>query len=765
MTFLQFLLLQAAVGPVWAQISSDIFPAPTVAASSIPTACAVASSASASAEAAAESGATVFIPPSVALACLQSVPVDAENDVALIDYLIPFLKFQSTLGYLKDPPKGYLVPGVDLLGGLTQIRQKLRNNGYNNQYEFTWDASRLLLAAADGHIGFPLALKTVFSFQRTLTLVSISVDGVQLPKIYDYADLLSSTDNGYTAADVTAIDGVPVIDYLVELSALQAGQDPDAAFNSLFTNIPFTASGGGGGFVSGPFPGQQLPDFHNVTFSNGSSIVYENRATVSGNLTDVDSGEKLHAQVELPSPDAPAPTKLFKRQDDNATDSTVSGVPGYPSPIEIHTGKHMSGYFLNDSAHLDTCVLVLYSFEPKAEEEDTDADSTAEYREFRRVARSFFKDCQEANRTKLLIDLSANGGGTLFDGFELYRNLFPTGSAYSGNRIRANEGINIIGQHIWGTEKGREIFGNILDASDKPFRDWQSFLGPTTFPQDNATSLMHYDFANGTTVFQSGNDTFLLPGFDPADPPPPQPFLAENIVLLTDGYCASTCTVFTGLMAREQFVRTIALGGRPLRQAMQYAGGVKGAQVMQFTDLQGVMTEITPLLDARSISLLNSTLPSAGPPPLQPTDLKGAQFNFRNAYSANSSATDPPLQFVYEAANCRRFYKVEYLTDIKAMWRDMADVAWGAAPCAPGSSTNPDGTIGNTVLGFDEAVVSRQRAYDGPGSLTSAEWKALGGNSTGIEDVLPAESVGVVVYAAGMWCVVLAAFTGVVLFL
>lgn len=627
-----------------------------------------------------------------------------------------------------------------------------------HRYQNSWLTSLFVLqisAAADGHLGYNPALNSAFSFKRTLNLVSISEDGVQLPKIYDNDDLARSTSQGYTAAAVDTIDGIPVIDYLVELSALQTQQDPDSAFNVLFTNIPFNVSGGGSGFTSGSVSG--LPDSHTVKFTNGSSAVYENRAYVNQDLTGIDSGDKLHSLVEIPAATpTPAPTpKLLVRDgsEGGADNTTLKALPGYPSPIEIHKGQHVSGYFLNDTAHMDTCVLVLYSFEPKggaSESQPAETDPNASSLEFRRVVRSFFKDCKDANRNKLVIDLSANGGGILFDGFELYRNLFPTAPTYSGTRFRASQALALFGGLIFGSDTGVQIINNVLDSSNKPFPNWASLVGPKVFPQDNETNIMVYDFANGTTV-NGPNSSFIVTGYDPADPAPPQPFTAENIIIVTDGYCASTCTVFTGLMAREQGVRTIALGGRPLKAPMQAIGGVKGAQVQKFSLVQQLTAGAIQAAAANVSALGPWTIPSAGPPPLNPVDLsKSAQFNFRNAYTANGT-DGPPLQFIYEAANCRRFYRQEYLTDIRAQWRDMADVAWNSAKCAPGSTVNADGTMGTGVLGFSEAVVSTQKAYDGPGSLTDPRWKALAVNTTGVDDITPPgpKSGAVSVAAAG----------------
>lgn len=100
----------------------------------------------------------IAIYPSLALACLKSVPVDVERDTSLIDYLLPYVQFHSTLGYLLDPPTGYLIPGFDVVGGLEEIKSKLFRGGYSNQWEFAWDLQRIFVGASDGHFYYQPSL-------------------------------------------------------------------------------------------------------------------------------------------------------------------------------------------------------------------------------------------------------------------------------------------------------------------------------------------------------------------------------------------------------------------------------------------------------------------------------------------------------------------------------------------------------------------------------------------------------------------------------
>jgi hypothetical protein len=129
--------------------------------------------------------ATPFVPPSKALACLEAVPLDVAKSIAFIDYLRPFLQFQSSLAYLKNPPKGYTMPGVDIIGGLDQIKQNLQNGVYKSQWGFEKDVNALVnIMPKDFHVVLPLPLSNVFAFARDLHLVSISSDGLKTPQIY-----------------------------------------------------------------------------------------------------------------------------------------------------------------------------------------------------------------------------------------------------------------------------------------------------------------------------------------------------------------------------------------------------------------------------------------------------------------------------------------------------------------------------------------------------------------------------------------------------
>jgi hypothetical protein len=125
------------------------------------------------------------VPPSLALACLKSLPLDKETALKQIAYLRPQWQWQSSVEYLKNPPKGYLSEGVDLLGGLDEIEAKLKNNAYRTEFELLVDLHMLAnVRVREYHFSATNELMELFTFKSGAEFVSISKDGTALPEIF-----------------------------------------------------------------------------------------------------------------------------------------------------------------------------------------------------------------------------------------------------------------------------------------------------------------------------------------------------------------------------------------------------------------------------------------------------------------------------------------------------------------------------------------------------------------------------------------------------
>jgi hypothetical protein len=86
-----------------------------------------------------------------------------------------------------------------------------------------------------------------------------------------------------------------------------------------------------------------------------------------------------------------------------------------------------------------------------------------------------------------------------------------------------------------------------------------------------------------------------------------QPFPSENIIVFTDGYCASACTILLHLLKYQGKVKQIVAGGRPQSGPMQAIGGIKGSQVLGLATVLQVTDEFVQRASDEQIKQANQT--------------------------------------------------------------------------------------------------------------------------------------------------------------
>ena len=115
---------------------------------------------------------------------MQTVPFNATLGSQFVQYYKDTLAFQSTLAYLKNPPSSYQQPAADLLAALNLVQSNIDNGTYTNEYEFENALQTVIYSAHDGHLSLSAGALAVFSFGAQFSLSSVSVDGIEPPKVY-----------------------------------------------------------------------------------------------------------------------------------------------------------------------------------------------------------------------------------------------------------------------------------------------------------------------------------------------------------------------------------------------------------------------------------------------------------------------------------------------------------------------------------------------------------------------------------------------------
>lgn len=394
-----------------------------------------------------------------------------------------------------------------------------------------------------------------------------------------------------------------------------------------------------------------------------------------------------------------APNLRIEKKQKRAATTTVTSVEGYPTPVLLSEDGSTGGYFIPNSK---TAVLVMTSFE---------GSDTAHGVYFQQnLVKTFLAKCKAAKMTKLIVDLQANGGGYIFNGEDTFVQLFPNLQLLGVTRTRWTPMIDTLSKMYATAGPGNNTFSSNfqyqqgVDVNLQNFKSAQDYLGPHTIYGDNFTSIVR-------TNTTDQDEEIGVPDLESVAA---QLFSADNIVLLYDGLCGSTCSIFSELMTAVAGVRSVVVGGRPMSGPMQTVAGSRGyifpssfffytltfhrAQVLSYGELASDWVGIKKYYKEHDLTVpvIANASQYTIPVTSKPLDVlqmgTRARVNLRNNYNSTSSS-EIPLQFRYEPANCRLYWQVEDLFSMLNLWQKVEDVTWGKGKCVAGSSVMADDTM------------------------------------------------------------------------
>ncbi|KAF4626036.1 hypothetical protein G7Y89_g12127 [Cudoniella acicularis] len=614
----------------------------------------------------------VAIPIKATLDCLQNITFPSAVSQMLND-MSPYLDWQTDLADLSRPPSEYAYLPHDLKARLAEVKDRVSKNLYRNNHEFEVDMFEKVFAPAhSGHlIWYPSLLYNPFSWSRRVSLVSISSNRTELPeRIFFYRDIISSPS---TASPLTLINGVAAAKFLEDLVFATASQDPDAGYNAMFYSKPQLAAkiSNGGYFAGGGRPNMIYPGENTTyTFRNGTIVTYDNVALLKYDFSGANTNDIFQSRYGAQGTSSGKVTFPF----DSA---------GYPTPVVTSKDKVISGYYLADGLE-DTAVLSVLSFEPSS------------VAEFQAVAQTFLADAVRDGKTKLVVDLSANNGGYILSGYDLFRQIFPQTQQIDYTRYRENDlllayakGFAQLGDLDPSTASRAEIIARQnsydyrydLDKTGQHFPSYEAKFNPNPYKGSNFTALQRWDLDNPlTTTDTTYGFGIEITGYGSRNNFT-QPFAAKDVIMLSDGFCASTCGLFSDFMRNQGGVKSIVMGGRPSKRPMQAVGGVRGGLLITWSGLKSEYQRVV-----RGLSNFGSSLQ---PPDSAWSRASKAGLNIRDVILPNHVDDGLPAQFIVENADCRLFYTRDMILDVVNIWKAAAKAAFRGASCVVGGLPQP----------------------------------------------------------------------------
>ncbi|TKA40886.1 hypothetical protein B0A54_07798 [Friedmanniomyces endolithicus] len=648
---------------------------------------------------------------SAAIECLLSVPFNSAVATRFISYYNQTLQFQSTSAYLKQPPAGYQQPPVDIFGDLRQIQNKVDSGFYRNQYAFEADLQALSQATHDAHTTLYAGVSNQFTFAAPFYLVSVSVDGKQAPQVYIYDDIIPCVNStACNATAVTTINGVATTRYLADFASHQSfGMvEPNADFNQLMSSPAQEIIGSANAFSGGAtfYPGDTM----NIGYADGKNETFDWLAIYNspGFTGPLETGGDFHNFFALGIPPANfnetytayqsslASNATGAYADNGTTDGNCSSPltswncvsSAYPAdPISfqqnlgIDSSGFVTGYYLAD---VETAVISIPSFV-----EYGDGIGT-----FSQAIIDFVGNATARNATKLIIDLQQNSGGQESLAFEVFRQFFPNTAPYTGSRMRSHYLAYLLGEastsYFDTLEPSSDEYDSLvgsewvvtdrIDAqTQQNFTSWAAFYGPAgSYNGDPYTQTEQYNLSS--EVFDNDALGMDYPAcyYNSTCNSAPA-WAGSDIILLTDGLCDSSCSLFVELMTQIVGVHTVTVGGRPDPGPMQIASGSRGASAYS-SDLLDYDVSIVSVED----TVDNTTLSGA-----YDTDtgmhIYYAGVNLRDQIRANSTI---PNQFLYLPSECRIYWSMANWYDSKRLWHDTWNAIYNDTSLCVAGSTN-----------------------------------------------------------------------------
>ena len=564
-----------------------------------------------------------------------------------------------------------------------------------------------------------------------LSLDSVSLNGTDVPQIYVHSDVLgcNSGNTTSTISAVTRINGVDTQTALNNLSATLNMQDPDASYNSLLYNQAMSTIHGAAQNPWGVFA-DGVHYFGNQTvleFANGTQKTYQNMAGALQPFSGIQSGEDLFKRFCTGQTAASTDTN-------STTPAPATGLAAavnYPSQVAQDGTGAVNGYLLTEN-NLDVAVLELSSFS-----DDTD---TAALLAFSGAVAQFLRSAAQAGKQKLIIDLRGNGGGSVELAYDTFKQLFPTMEPYGAVRAHAHEAYNLLGSlasavspYAPGVNALSPAANPLVnyqlnvDVNNQNFESWTDFYGPDTIHGDNFTSLFRQNLTNTLST-----NLFPVAGYSNSSSLTPQHFTAENMVMLTDGICGSTCAVFAEFMKTQGNVTSIAIGGRPHTGPMQAVGATKGARLISFQTIYLAVVSFAATMSTQDLLKLASgplgAIFNATQPILRTGGGLNAAVNGLNNYRMNDT-TQTPLQFVNEAADCRLFYTPAMIQNISNVWSAVAQVQWGGSnstvKCVA-NSTSGQNSLSSGNITIAGTPINNATVFDPSGSGSGSPGQSSG---------------------------------------
>ncbi|KAJ7663936.1 hypothetical protein DFH06DRAFT_336749 [Mycena polygramma] len=641
--------------------------------------------------------ASVWVSSAVAHACELNVPFNQSRSLAVVDTTLKSLPYYSLETWFQHSPNAKIPHNVRLRPLLQDVQHKVSSSLFKTDWDFNMAVTDAYNREQDGHTIYVAACTAAFSWNLPFSISTLAntpfdraafptflcnynFPNANRPGLEAYFESVGVYVRPYDGARVLTIDGVEAGKYLIDLASRSSVYDGlagayesvDPRYMRLMSRYSADTSSGlytqeVGRFGQRSFyPGADSITVRLQTEQGIKSVTVPWAATFTGkgNTTasfftktcslakeeGVDHREGLSGPSKLrrkavTAPDTQLPVRAAALESPQDTPQT-----NYVQPNLTSFGTSLTLDIYQLEKHPKVGVVYFEQFEPSIK-----YDSDTYFAEFSQTLFTGITALKKAGVQHLLLDISGNRGGYILAGAIAIWSLWPRDS-YAGFPavLRVNDLIRRQSEAAAATNDtdSEYFYGNYKGENYLPLTSNKQFMDPPV-PQTingvaDAYSHPFLDDFGNSSVWTN----FTVP-----------PFAAHDYVIVSNGICASTASIFSSYLFQKHGVRSAVFGGTPNSTASQFDGGVKGSEV---TDLNGVISEL---------QMAKLDHDAAAPQPL-PISAE-LTLNFRNAIPY-TNRQDGILEFVWEQGTRKYQFTHEQYNSPQKIWEFVAEEFFGA---------------------------------------------------------------------------------------
>ncbi|CAG8659294.1 15026_t:CDS:2 [Funneliformis caledonium] len=469
-------------------------------------------------------------------ACYESFAFDNERRIDTIDTMKKIFNgfYVFTDQAKEQPSQGYNYEAMDIISEFDKLSQK----EYATDFEFTMDATNLVTKLKDPHTLFFPICYTRFIFTQKILLYAKLEDETHKIKVFK-----DSAETENDDCEVEQIDGVAAIDVITEFASDKVFVSKDLGVR-LNMALPALSLQQGTYQLHPRSALYNLPAINNLDDLNKFTDANSYWESLCANPSSSQSKSSKKPKQNTKS-------KKSKQQKHNPKKPKVNPFPfnalydADPFAVNSEVLKELSPSVdvgkpvfetINAQFYMlenDVGVAVLASNDIGPEISDiTIANSF-------RDLQTGFKTLADNGAKKLVLDMSNNEGGLIVIAHFINLLLFPDASPSSPSNFRLTDIVKKAIEKAGDNNNSIFNFNGYLTVDEQNFNSASEFL-ESKFIENDIGPIRQ---------FLSDQE--------------PLPWKSSDMIILTNGFCGSSCSSTSLLFSELHKVQTVAVGGFP----------------------------------------------------------------------------------------------------------------------------------------------------------------------------------------------------------